>query len=228
MIPAPTIVVDRLKTAPEYDAPLNSNSLCPPRFCGRSGAIDLWLRRCFRSTKVISFPSLRISRKIKCGWKGEKSKENRFANFFFLNWCFYVFGLESSRFLGRDTKLRGNREDVNCGWFYLWRGLNYFTTRRIFLRLFIVYSALLGHGIRPIQTYYSHSHGITMLKKCSIFFFLSFFFFAPSPSSFNSEDLNPFQFFFLLKKKEKRKKRDNLQYKLTVLKLLLDFTEKSK
>lgn len=41
--------------------------------------------------------------------------KNRFAKFFFLNWCFYVFGLELSRFLGGDMKLRGNREDVNGG-----------------------------------------------------------------------------------------------------------------
>lgn len=48
MIPAPAMVVDRLKTAPEKDAPVRDSS----SLCGRRGAAALGLRRCFRSDGI--------------------------------------------------------------------------------------------------------------------------------------------------------------------------------
>lgn len=68
-MPAPTMVVERLKTAPEKDAPSNSP---PPWSLGISGTA-LWLRRCLRSENGIS---VKMARKQEIG-NLERERERR-------------------------------------------------------------------------------------------------------------------------------------------------------
>lgn len=69
MIPAPTMVVERLNTAPVYDAPPNSP---PPWSLGISGA-DLWPRRYFRSENGISEIPRERERLKSDFWRAERT-----------------------------------------------------------------------------------------------------------------------------------------------------------